>query len=506
MLRSLAILRDQGFVRYGRGTPVCPADTKSSESDSKTGPRRASESDKATEENHEYSPASASYRVYRAIKNQIVRGEWADEDFVPKTAYLVRAFSCSKTTAHRALQLLVEDGLISRFGRGYRVGAGGTQSPAFRANGSVFIVQYDSLTWPRIHRGRWGDQFVQSVFASLSGSGLEVYVADLQEDGTRHRDMARPSGYGEIERAVGKHSTPLLGFICLFSVFDFPPPAYEYLESTLGWLSRFGKPIVWFDATEEIGGFYRRSKAVTRSFGTFLKSGRLRAPLFRCRPDHAEASAVVLRILDEFGHTRVGLALFRPRVEWMRYRLQTIIQIKSRTMHHIRLVVPRAKKNPVPLTMDMSIEEFQSGIPGLNHQGVGRMLHRLSNEYAEMPVREIPDDDRDLIVMTRVLVPFFESEQCTALLLPNDGAARRVLHWCAAVGIRIPQELSVVSFDDRFEEQYPYVISSVNFGFEQLGRIAVGILRGQPPLRLREYRGVPSLPRLNHHMTIGPAR
>jgi len=505
MLRSLAILRDRGVVRYGRGSPIRPGSslgkaTNTNESSSEQ------VTDGVVTDPEAYSSTTAAYRVYQAIKDQIIRGEWANEDLVPKTGYLVHTFSCSKSTAHRALQILLEDGLITRFGRGYRVGADRVQSIAFQTKGSVFVVQYDSFTWPRIQNGKWGDQFVGNVFTSLSGSGLEVHVADLQRSGIRHGDFARPTGEQDIEDAVRRLTSPLLGFICLFSVFDFPPPAYKHLEASLEWLSRFGKPIVWFDSTEEIGGLYRRSRKVTESFGAFLKSGRLKAPLFRCRPDQAEAFGVALHILEEHGHRRIGLALFRPRVEWMRYRLHTINRIRSKNMRHIHLAVGPGRKNPIPLTMNMTIEDFRTGIPTVNRKGIAAMLARLSAEYIGKPLAELPEDERDLIIMTRVLLPIIESEECTALLLPNDHAARRVLHWCVAAGIRIPRELSILSFDDRFEEQYPYVISSVNFGFERLGRIAVGILRGQQPLRIREYRGVPSIPRLNHQMTIGPVR
>lgn len=504
MLRSLAILRDRGVVRYGRGSPIRPGSSLGTATNTNETSSEQVANEVVTDP-EAYSSTTAAYRVYQAIKDQIIHGEWANEDLVPKTAYLVHTFSCSKSTAHRALQILLEDGLITRFGRGYRVGADRVQSTAFQTKGSVFVVQYDSLTWPRIQNGKWGDQFVGNVFTSLSGSGLEVYVADLQRNGIRHGDSARPTGEQDIEDAVRRLTSPLLGFICLFSVFDFPRPAYEHLEASLEWLSRFGKPIVWFDSTEEIGGLYRRSGKVTQSFGAFLKSGRLKSPVFRCRPDQAEAFSVALHILEEHGHRRIGLALFRPRVEWMRYRLHTINRIRSKSIRHIHLAVSPGKKNPIPLTMSMTIKDFHTGIPTVNRK-VSAMLGRLSAEYIGKTMAELPEDDRDLIIMTRVLLPIIESEKCTALLLPNDHAARRVLHWCVAAGIRIPQELSILSFDDRFEEQYPYVISSVNFGFEQLGRIAVGILRGQPPLRIREYRGVPSIPRLNHQMTIGPVR
>jgi len=75
-----------------------------------------------------------------------------------------------------------------------------------------------------------------------------------------------------------------------------------------------------------------------------------------------------------------------------------------------------------------------------------------------------------------------------------------------AAGIDVPGELSLVSFDDRLEEVYPYAISSVNFGFEELGYTAFHIMPGDISIRPDGQRTMHAKCRLNHCATIGPAR
>ncbi len=54
---------------------------------------------------------------------------------------------------------------------------------------------------------------------------------------------------------------------------------------------------------------------------------------------------------------------------------------------------------------------------------------------------------------------------------------RRLCRWRElSCGVDLSNRLSLLSFDDCFEHRYPFPVSSINFGFERLGRLTVPIL------------------------------
>jgi DNA-binding LacI/PurR family transcriptional regulator len=101
---------------------------------------------------------------------------------------------------------------------------------------------------------------------------------------------------------------------------------------------------------------------------------------------------------------------------------------------------------------------------------------------------------------------FLPPDGPTAIIAPYDEHARRLYRWLIVLGVRIPEDLSLVSFDDRQELLYPYTISSVNFGFANLGYAAFHSIIGDVPIKIDRRRSLGVASRLNHFATIGQAR
>ena len=94
------------------------------------------------------------------------------------------------------------------------------------------------------------------------------------------------------------------------------------------------------------------------------------------------------------------------------------------------------------------------------------------------------------------------SQGATALIACNDYAAMELVYWANGVGIEIPRHLSVVSFDNVGAIE-PYGISSIDFGFAQLGYCAAHIFIGDVPVGVDSEGGLGSTCILNDRGSIG---
>lgn len=117
-----------------------------------------------------------------------------------------------------------------------------------------------------------------------------------------------------------------------------------------------------------------------------------------------------------------------------------------------------------------------------------------SDESPQMEVRRI--------FALLALAPCFLSPAVTAIVAPNDFFVRRHLRtWITLLQIRVPEELSVVSFDNhKGEEWLPW--NTVDFGREELGREAFRFLKEE----IREPREthLPGRPLVVDYGTVAP--
>ena len=82
------------------------------------------------------------------------------------------------------------------------------------------------------------------------------------------------------------------------------------------------------------------------------------------------------------------------------------------------------------------------------------------------------------------ILPVLEDKATTALIFPNDAHASPYVRWFRRVGVRIPRELTLLSFDN---ERYRVPVTSVDFGFGYLGHQAFLAVLGQNSVRCDKY-------------------
>ena len=103
------------------------------------------------------------------------------------------------------------------------------------------------------------------------------------------------------------------------------------------------------------------------------------------------------------------------------------------------------------------------------------------------------------------LARLLEEEGCTAILAPNDYFAHQYYHWLRATGHRMPDDVSLLSFDNNHYSR-PFSISSIDFGFGELAYRAAHIFLGDLPVKADYKHNLHSRPYLLARETLGQPR
>lgn len=105
-----------------------------------------------------------------------------------------------------------------------------------------------------------------------------------------------------------------------------------------------------------------------------------------------------------------------------------------------------------------------------------RLLQKASEHSCEVIVHDLRQSEDTAMRWVR-------ESGATALLCPNDRYA--VAYWKALkiLGVRVPKELSMLSFDN-LAELKPYPISTIDFGLSLLGYQVFHLLLGDVPVRV----------------------
>jgi DNA-binding LacI/PurR family transcriptional regulator len=83
----------------------------------------------------------------------------------------------------------------------------------------------------------------------------------------------------------------------------------------------------------------------------------------------------------------------------------------------------------------------------------------------------------------------------SAIVAPNDHDARHIYYSLRGAGLRIPDDLSLLSFDN-YPELIPLPVSTIDFGFDHLGYCSFHLILRDLPIRTDSANGVATRPRL----------
>ena len=440
-------LRDQGELTFSRGrTPRVP------------GPQPASPPP----------PVPALDRIITFVHERVTLGDWHVGQPLPKVLALARQFHASDHTVTTALTRLEHEGIIHRRGRSRYVGPAPTPVSADRWAPPRFILVVQSVwsVWQGICDSERTEKFAATFSDEAERLGIELLPV-IGADGKSNKNRFYLSDERTILSYVAAHRDRYLGtLVCARKTSELD--LHHWYKRLLD----YRKPVVLFDS--DLQGVL----------------AEVRHPLFtRCSASDAAVAACAVEALVRAGHRRVGYPT-APAVEWESERLRHIREAAARSNSGLTIVpVPSTDRHP------------------LSKDERTRVVERLRT-ISELPAADIAAKMNDILPIYDWVSPsmgrLLSDPDITAILTPNDKAARFVYEWLSALRVSLPDRFSLLSFDNyRTGKALP--ISSVDFGYGRLGyRAFHAILRLIPSAR-DPAGSIWAVPFVAHRGSLGPA-
>lgn len=468
-------LREEGVLTFHQGRRMMIAD--------RVRPVRAS-------------PRTIRIRDFRAsLREAITDGTYRVGDILPKLGYFAQENGISYKTTRRIFLELVSEGLLHQSGKKWLVGPepGRDVLPTRRrAMQPVIAFIINNLTtWRNLtdnttvgfgrflttlneEAGRFGVR-VLPVFTELDALPGVPYVRDMRE----------------MSRFIHRLDTRYLGAFVSTTPTELPG-----LRDTLSQLCMLGRPVVWFDRFN-------------------LPNERLDPPITHrrfVRVHHTEETALTagLHHVASDGHRCVGVPIKTPRESrWRHERAEALTGLGARMsppvtvrtsvgaadrdepdpdraerLRRLRTEGLRGVRDIIATLVDAAfMTDSSAHFTGtkLDHDPY-LQLCRLSRNHATAPDWEKFVRLYRLLEWSPALVPLVRDPEVTAIVALNDDDAAQVAAWLSAMGIAVPEDLSVLSFDNR-QALSLFPIDSVDFGFATLGYAAFHAIFGDIPVR-----------------------
>jgi DNA-binding LacI/PurR family transcriptional regulator len=101
-----------------------------------------------------------------------------------------------------------------------------------------------------------------------------------------------------------------------------------------------------------------------------------------------------------------------------------------------------------------------------------------------------------------VITWILNQPEITAVLASNDWQGRKLHTWLTDLGVRVPEEISLLSFDN-YRSKYWHPLTSVDFGFDSLGYAAFHTILGDIPIKHDRKGNIKPVARVVHKGSVG---
>jgi DNA-binding transcriptional regulator YhcF (GntR family) len=390
--------------------------------------------------------------IHARIRKRILDGTYQAGRPFPKIGYFCSTENASRSTLSLVFSRLSRDGLAHFAKKRWVIGPSSSAARHAYAPGSnapvvLFLAQNPaafSTYFEDAHAGR----FVQPFLHELMGHGIHVTPA------LRSKDPAEvvtvPSGIDEVARKIRSLKDRYCGtvILCIF-------PEIEKLGEWIIMLSAFKKPVIWFDYADSGGTLTRSALGVGREY-------------FRFYQDEQGAVRQGIEALMGCGHTIIGVH-GADQFDWGRRRAERIRECAGALPHAPKIVFALEPAEPEwRFSQDSGIHEIlNASIQDVNLTAADH----IPAGWSAAPTAA------SLIEKTPSLAGLLREHAPTALIALNDRMALEYYHWFSAVGISIPKDFSILSFDNMLGSMF-FPISTIDWGFERLGYLAAHTIIG----------------------------
>jgi DNA-binding transcriptional regulator YhcF (GntR family) len=430
MRKALHCLADEGLVklRHGSRITVCQEAEGSS-----------------------LAPGSSAEALYTELKNGLSDGTYRVGYRFPKVDYFAITNHVGRTTVHAAFQAFADNNLAHKEGKHWVAGPSKTRfthtvsSDATATAPTILIVgaRYRNL-YKTFESGPFS-WFAQSLHGELSRFGFQTRLVLADQDPLI---SSAPFGKRQIREMISG-----LGDFYSGALIVGTEEYFADLADWGTWFARFKRPAVYFDFNAQQPHLNRKELGAGKNY-------------FRLSFNERELARAALNTLVRLGHARIAMPSYREsRLDWVGRRI-SILKREARGI------------NPCPeitatrlLDAEWDRQFGQSDIYSFRYRFSEPLIyetHPASHEqYLEKVFRRANPRLKHLA----------EKTNFTAFIAPNDNFAQEYFFWFSSLGFKIPQDVSIVSFDNNLDTHL-LPLSTVDFGFQRLGYQAAHLFIG----------------------------
>ncbi len=430
---------------------------------------------------------SAAGRLGEAIKKLVAKGEFTAGTPLPKSNFFQREHRVSSHTVTRALRLLEKEGVIYKEGTRWIAGRRPVRSMASAYYPSVIcVLQLTPHSFGELlAHGIW-EKFANSFVDEALAKGIQLQTVLFDSSLSSVGSLAGRTDFANYVKQLGDR---YLGTLVV------SPRGYEYRDLLLDWIpfcARLGKKVVWLCTTLA----WPQIEPKMRSYSNVLFS------LFADWETREQSPGMVGLALESVvraGHRKI---LFVDTIEdkskWISLRIETLYKYAGKHFDSISFGVVRREQASTPRELRATARRLSRISEGRLNWGDGMLEPLLRAGSAR------DDIEREVLEDAAVMIPSLLKYRPTAIIAPNDLRARRYYNLFHVLGIKIPRDLSLVSFDNApFIRLLP--ISSIDFGMSSLGYRTIHTFIGDVPNSATKYC-IWADPRLNHYGSIAAPR
>lgn len=420
-------------------------------------------------------------KMFEKLCVSIRDGALRSGERLPLRQILAARFGVAPGTVTKVYQRLVRRGLSHRKGRFWYAGRM-PESAGIRVKErpTIFIFEPGKSIWKNLATSDRTRSFTASFMEEALRATARVRTfAEVKQAG----ELSFSQSIHQVRRLIQRTGPSYRGTLLPLSPFTLGKCA-DVARALL----QLGKPVVWFD---------RADAPVPRG---------LQFPNFiRCHFHEDGGIVEAAKALLERGHRRILYAKMEAG-GWVAARGEKLRQVLRRRERQVEFIQTPAAKE---LMVNIDLSRLGRRLRELPPQGqalwaalakgqaqlVRHNLYRTEMEpksgprtyrvamgvlaslqVSTPPLKEFSDK---MAGITPMMIHILE-QRPTAVVSPNDAFAHTMHRWLVLAGIRLPDQLSLLSFDNSFHE-YAFLISSIDWGFGHLGYAAFHSLMGDIP-------------------------
>lgn len=461
MQKSLDLLREQGLVESFRGQGtfwIAPGEGASA-----SGIRRTQGNSLVT--------------LAGKLRDRILDGTYRVGQALPKVGFISSQEGVSPDTVCAAFRVLETERLIRKHGKSWLAGgSGAAQAASPQSHRSplnvpaILLLVPDYPFWDKAYHEEHSAKFVQNFYLEIERMGMETHLATVSGSDADFFS----SGRTRIQSLIQSLGDRYQGAMYINRDADL---------GLLSWLGRFKRPVVWLDLECLVKDMDMRA----------IPGG---ARVFRCLKDEEAAVSLALETLVGQGHRRIGFPVLRSaEFPWMAHRSAVLRERAA------------AFDPPLAIVENEHGEDFWHPKPWQGPEDFRAWLNANRGPDRNSSVRK-----KSLREMIPSLMDMLDKDKAarfggpvTAILAPNDYFAHQYYMWFREMGLRVPGDVALLSFDNNHYSR-PFSISSIDFGFSDLSYQVAHIFLGDIPVKADPLHNLRSRPVLMGRETLGPMK